>query len=115
VKAAPTLGFIWGDGVTGYSIKYAWRATAGSGGAERIILVTDRRLGAHVPDWPASGPAAGATAQDAEFTLVEMRVDAAGVGEAKASLTARIVVDAAAQTLALDGYEAAPGLLKVSR
>jgi len=26
VKAAPTVGFVWGDGVTGYSIKYAWRS-----------------------------------------------------------------------------------------
>ena len=26
VKTAPTLGYIWGEGVTGYSIKYAWRS-----------------------------------------------------------------------------------------
>jgi hypothetical protein len=26
IKAAPTLGFIWSDGPTGYSIKYAWRS-----------------------------------------------------------------------------------------
>ena len=35
------VGFIWGDGVTGYSIKYAWRAPAPAG-VERIVLVTDR-------------------------------------------------------------------------
>src|SRR5207249_6115637 len=28
VKAAPTLGYIWTEGVTGYSIKYAWHAPA---------------------------------------------------------------------------------------
>ena len=68
VKATPTLGFIWGDGVTGYSIKYAWRASS-SEGTERVVLVTDRRLGVHVPDWvPASS--AGA---EGEFTLVEMK------------------------------------------
>ena len=48
VKAAPTVGFIWGDGVTGYSIKYAWRRLARAA-TERIVLVTDRRLGAHAP------------------------------------------------------------------
>jgi hypothetical protein len=110
VKAAPTIGFIWGAGVTGYSIKYAWRTTDRAAG-ERIVLVTDRRLGAHVPHWAAA--AGGAT--DAEFTLIEMRVDAKGDGEGKASLATNVVVDAAAQTLALDGYATAPTLLRVSR
>ena len=105
VKAAPTIGFIWSEGVTGYSIKYAWRSSAG----DRIVLVTDRRLGAHAPDWP-SVPAAAA---DAEFTVIEMRVDAKGVGEGKTSLTTSVVVDAAAQTIALDGYQGAPALLRV--
>ena len=107
VKAASTIGFIWSEGVTGYSIKYAWR----SPGGDRIVLVTDRRLGAHAPDWPPV-PAAAA---DAEFTVIEMRVDAKGIGDGKTSLTTPVVVDAAAQTLALDGYQAAPALLKVSR
>ena len=111
VKAAPTLGFIWGAGVTGYSIKYAWRAASDKAGGERIVLITDRRLGAHAPDW---APAPGADT-DAEFTLIEMRVDAKGVGEGRTSLATNVVVDAAAQTLALDRYDSSPLLLKVSR
>jgi hypothetical protein len=107
-KAAPTVGFIWSDGVTGYSIKYAWRSTS-PGGGERIVLVTDRRLDSRAPA-PSSGAAA-----DAEFTVIEMRLDAKGAGEAKASLTTNVVVDAVAKTLALEGYEAAPVLLKVTR
>jgi hypothetical protein len=104
------VGFIWGDGVTGYSIKYAWRATAPQG-AERIVLVTDRRLGAHAPDWaPASS-----TGPESEFTLVEMLINGKGVGEAKTSLTSSVVVEAAAGTLALAGYPAAPVMLKVTR
>jgi hypothetical protein len=110
VKTAPTLGFIWGDGVTGYSIKYAWRASA-SEGAERIVLVTDRRLGAHAPDWvPPSN-----TGPEAEFTLIEMRINGKGVGEGKTSLTSSVDVDVAAGTLALAGYPAAPVMLKVTR
>jgi hypothetical protein len=105
VKAAPTLGYIWGDGVTGYSIKYAWRA------ADRIVLITDRRLGAHAPEWGlGAGPA-----PDAEYTLIEMRLDAKGGGEGKTSASANVVMDAAANTLALDGYAAAPATLKVTR
>jgi hypothetical protein len=110
IKAAPTLGYIWTDGVTGYSIKYAWHAPA-TDESERIVLVTDRRLNSHAPDWaPASG-----TAGDADFTVIEMRLDRRGVGEGKTSLTTRVAIDTAANTLALDGYAAAPALLKLSR
>jgi hypothetical protein len=107
VKAAPTLGYVWGEGVTGYSIKYAWRSPT----ADRIVLVTDRRLGVHAPDWTlqaAPGP-------QPDFTVIEMRLDAAGAGEAKASLSSGVVVDSAASTLALDRFAAAPTLLKVSK
>jgi hypothetical protein len=74
--------------------------------------VTDRRLGAHSTSWPVfevPGPADGA-----EFTVVEMRIDAKGLGEAKVA-PAPPVVDAAAHTLALDRYDAAPVLLRVTR
>jgi hypothetical protein len=107
VKAAPTLGYVWGEGVTGYSIKYAWRSPT----ADRIVLVTDRRLGVHAPDWAlqaAPGP-------QPDFTVIEMRLDATGAGEGKASLSSGVVVDSAASTLALDRFAAAPTLLKVSK
>lgn len=128
VKAAPTVGFIWSDAPTGYSIKYAWRASAAPNGVEgspnapqRVVLVTERRLGANSTSWPA--PAASkadasektlATA-NAEFTVVEMRIDGKGIGEAKSSLSSPVVVDAAANTLAIDKYADAPVLLKVTR
>ncbi|HKH71877.1 MAG TPA: hypothetical protein VKA59_11045 [Vicinamibacterales bacterium] len=110
IKAAPTVGFIWGDGPTGYSIKYAWRASSPNT-AERVVLVTDRRLGANVTSWPA--PVASSVG--AEFTVVEMRIDGKGVGEAKSSLTSPLVVDATANTIAIDKYADAPVLLKVTR
>lgn len=110
IKAAPTVGFIWSDGPTGYSIKYAWRSSS-PGVSERIVLVTDRRLGANATAWPQASAATGG----AEFTVVEMRIDGKGVGEAKSSLTSPVVVDKAANTLALDKYMEAPVLLKVTR
>jgi hypothetical protein len=117
IKAAPTVGFIWSDGPSGYSIKYAWRSSPAPSGVEgspqtgeRVVLVTDRRLGANATSWPSA--TAGA---DAEFTVVEMRLDGKGLGEAKSSLTSKVVVDTAANTLALDGYATAPVLLKVTR
>jgi hypothetical protein len=109
VKAAPTIGFVWGDGPTGYSIKYAWRASTPDG-RERLVLVTDRRLGTHLAS-PSAGPA---KAVDAEFTVIEMRLDAKG-GEGKTSLDSPVVVDSAAATLALGAYTTAPIFIKVTR
>jgi hypothetical protein len=110
IKAAPTLGYIWTDGVTGYSIKYAWRSPS-TEDKERIVLVADRRLNSHAPDW---GPAANTDA-DADFTVIEMRIDRQGVGEGKTSLTSKVAIDTEAKTLTLDGYASAPALLKVTR
>ena len=110
IKAAPTLGYIWTDGVTGYSIKYAWRSPA-TEDKERIVLVTDRRLDSHAPDWAPVSGAAG----DADFTIIELRLDRQGVGEGKTSLTTSVAIDTAANTLALDGYAAAPTSLRVTR
>lgn len=110
IKAAPTLGYVWTDGVTGYSIKYAWRSPAAEK-IERVVLVTERRLDSHAPDWSPASEAAG----DANFTLIEMRFDGHGAGEGKTSLSTKVTIDTAANTLALDGYAAAPALLKVTR
>jgi hypothetical protein len=52
---------------------------------------------------------------DLEFTVVEMRIDGKGVGEAKSSLTSPLVLDTAANTLAIDKYTDAPVLFKVTR
>ena len=110
VRGAPTIGFIWGDGPTGYSIKYAWRSVS-AGGQERLVLVTDRRLGAHVlPSPPIPDPAA-----DVEFTVIEARLDSKGAGEARTSLASKVVVDTDAKTLALENDAAAPVQLKVTR
>ena len=107
VRAAPTVGFIWGDGPTGYSIKYAWRDAADA--PTRLVVVTDRRLGAHAPGWPRmqGSPA------DAEFTVVEFRLDASGAWAGKMSSTTSVAADPAVRALTLEGYPDAPVLLKV--
>jgi hypothetical protein len=108
IGKAPTVGYIWTDEVTGYSIKYAYHAPLPDGG-ERIVLATDRRLGAYTAAWT---PPAGASVTDYEFTLVEMRLDSKGLGEGKASLTTKVTLDGEARTVALDDYAAAPAILR---
>lgn len=115
IGKAPVLGYIWTTDVTGYSIKYAYRTALPDGG-ERIILATDRRLGRHTPAWQpmAATPsgAEGSAETDYEFTLIEMRLDPKGVGEAKASLTTKVIIDNVAKTVALDNYAATPAILR---
>ena len=108
VKAAPTIGFVWADGPTGYSIKYAWQS-ASSEATRRIVLVTERRIGAYQSLWPSPVSPAG----DAEFTVIELHVDAAHNGEAKTSLVSEVIADPAAKTLALARYDAAPVQLRI--
>lgn len=110
VKAAPTVGFIWGDGPTGYSIKYAWHS-ASSDGHDRIVVVTDRRLGANATSWPRTSDATAVS----DFTVIELRVDGKGAGEGKVSSSTNVRVDADASTLALGTDVTTPVLLKVAR
>ena len=106
---AQTIGYLWTNDITGYSIKYAWRAPQPDGG-ERIILVTNRRLGAHTAGWK---PVAGGAETDYEFTVLEIRMDAKGTGEGKTSLTTRVVADNEAKTVALENYAAAGAILQI--
>jgi hypothetical protein len=112
---APTVGYLWTTDVTGYSIKYAFHASS-PGGGERIVLATDRRLGAYSPAWklapPAGTDASAKEPADYEFTFVEIRLDARGMGEGKTSLTTKVVSDSEARTVALDNYAATPSILE---
>src|SRR3989454_7203199 len=104
---APTVGYVWTDEVVGYSIKYAHRISL-PGGGERIIVGIDRRLGAGTAGWkPTTG-----TPTDYDFTVIEIHVDSKGLGEAKASLTTKVVLDNETKTLALDGYAATPAIFQ---
>ena len=104
---APTVGYIWTDEVVGYSIKYAYRIPLPVGG-ERIILATDRRLGAGTAGWkPTSG-----IPTEYDFTVMEIHMDSKGLVEAKTSLTTKVVLDNETKTLALDGYAAAPTIFQ---
>jgi hypothetical protein len=107
IGRAPTIGYVWTTDVTGYSVKYAWHMATPEG--ERIVLVTDRRIGAYSPGWKLKS---SDMPTDYEFTVLELRLDGKGVGEGKSSLTTKVLVDDAAGTLALDNYAAAPAIFQ---
>ena len=110
--AMTTIGYVWTSESAGYSVRYAYRV-AQPDGSQRIILMTDRRIGGSPQAWKPTGTAA---TEEYPFTLFELRLNKAGQGEGKASLTNKVTVDPAAKTIALENYSAAPVILsKVSR
>jgi len=104
---APTIGYLWTNDITGYSIKYAWHAPQ-PGGVDRIILASDRRLGAYTTAWK-SRPELPET--DYAFTLIELRVGPNGTIEGKTSLTTKVILENESKTLALENYAAAATVL----
>ena len=108
LQAARTVGYLWSSESAGYSLRYAYRMPQPDGG-ERIIFATDRRLGAWNDLWKPTG---GASPTPYEFTVIEVRLTPKGIGEAKTSLTGKVTIDAAAKTIALDGYTALPVVFK---
>jgi hypothetical protein len=108
LEQIPTVGYLWSSEVAGYALRYAGKVTGPDGG-ERIILITDRRLGNANDLWK---PAAPATASAFEFSVLELRLNAKGDGEGKTSLTGKVTPDTAAKILALENYDALPVILK---
>ena len=105
LNRVPTVGYIWTNDITGYSIKYAWHSPLPDG-TERIVLVSDRRLGAYSTAWKAQ-----AADTDYTFTLIELRSGPKGLIEGKTSLANKIVVDGEAKTVALENYAGATATL----
>jgi hypothetical protein len=114
MKETPALGYVWSSGeVSGYMIRYAVNLPDPNGG-ERIILVTDKRLGRWNNFWkPATGDPS-----NYDFSVLEIHLNANGEGEGKASLTSKVHLDSSAKILTLDDYNDSPvilrGLKKVS-
>jgi hypothetical protein len=108
IKKAPTLGILWTSENVGYSIKYAYRISQPDGG-ERIILVTDRRIGAWSNLWK---PTAAVTPQDYAFSIIELRLNSKGEGEGRGPLGGKVSLDNDAKTIDLDNYSVLPTVFK---
>jgi hypothetical protein len=109
LQKAPTVGILWTSESTGYSLRYAYRIPQPDGG-ERIIFATDRRLGSwNEQYWK---PAGSATPTNYPLTIIELRLNAKGEGEGRASLVGKITDDSAAKTIALENYAGQPVVLQ---
>ena len=108
LQRAPTVGYLWSSEVAGYAVRYAGKVTSPDG-VDRIILITNRRLGATNDLWK---PVGRGTPSTYDFSVIELRVNAKGEGEGKASLTGKVVPDSAAKVVALEDYGALPVVFK---
>jgi hypothetical protein len=103
IDKAPTIGILWTNENAGYPIRYAYHAALPDG-SERIILATSRSVTSlSSPPEAMKGP---------DFTIIELKMNSKGVGEGKASLNTKVVVDIEDKTVALGNYSAAPVVLK---
>src|SRR6516162_7514629 len=108
---APSVGYLWSSEVAGYALRYAVRLPQQDG--ERVILITDRRLGAWNELWkPVGSTANNAAATSYEFSVVELRLNPKGEGEGKISLNGTVALDSVQRTIALENYNALPVILK---
>ena len=108
LERAPTLGYLWSSEVAGYAIRFAGKVDEPNG-AERIILITNRRLGANTINWK---PVASAEPSTYDFSVIELHVNAKGQGEGKISLTGKVAPDSATKMLAPENYAALPVVLR---
>ncbi len=85
LRKAPRVGGVSAPGSLGLEIRFA-RRTAGTSGAEHVLLLTDRPIG-------AAEAANQSRSMDYPFTLVELKLNSAGRGEGTITLAARIGMD----------------------
>lgn len=108
LQKAPSVGMLWTSETVGYSIRYAYRLPQPDGN-ERIILATDRRLGAFNTFWKPTG---AGTTTDYPFSIIELRLNSTGIGEGKASLWSPVTIDNSAKSVAFENYSGLPVILK---
>jgi hypothetical protein len=106
LNASTTVGYLWSSEVAGYAIRYAGK-TMNPDGSERIVLITNRRLGAVNGSWKPAGTEPPAY----DFSVIELHVKANGEGEGKASINGRVGPDSLLKIVALENYDALPVVL----
>jgi hypothetical protein len=104
----PTVGYVWpAASPVGYSLKYAHRTSLPDGG-ERIVLVTDRRIGSYDnKGWTLPNP----VASDLPYSVIELDLPSSGAGTGNLSLGAEVMLDEAGGTVALAAGSAATNVL----
>jgi hypothetical protein len=99
----PRMGYIRTPDSIGWDIHFA-RKIPGKDGGERVVLLTDRRIGF----WEAANRPRSI---DYPFTVIELRLNRDGEGEGKMSVATKIIPDKENNIVTLEDYDIQPVLL----
>jgi hypothetical protein len=99
----PRMGYFRAPGSVGWDIHFARKLPLPDGG-ERVVLVTDRRIGF----WEASNQPRSI---DYPFTVIELRLNRDGEGEGKMSIATKIIPDKENNIVTLENYDIQPVML----
>ena len=99
----PRMGYIKTPDRVGWDLHFTRKIAAPDGG-ERVILVTDRRIGF----WEAANRPRSI---DYPFTVIELRLNRDGEGEGKMSVATKIIADKEDNVVTLENYDIQPVLL----
>jgi hypothetical protein len=103
-----TVGYLWSSEIAGYALRYASKID-GPDGSQRILLITQRRLGAVNQLWNLTIEGAPNTYA---FSAIELRLNAKGEGEGKASLVGKVAPDASTKIITIENYDALPAVFR---
>jgi hypothetical protein len=96
----PAVGHFGAPGNLSWDIHFARRLPLPEGG-ERIVLVTDRRIGF----WEAANQPRSI---DYPFTFIDIRLNRDGVGEGKMSIATKVIYDKNENMITLENYQTSP-------
>jgi len=99
----PRMGYLRAPGNLGWDIHFARKVPLPDGG-ERVVLITDRRIGF----WEAANQPRSI---DYPFTVIELRLNGDGEGEGKMSLATKITADKENNIVTLENYDISPVML----
>ena len=96
----PRMGHFGAPGNLSWDIHFARKAALPDGG-ERVLLITDRRIGF----WEEANQPRSI---DYPFTVIELRLNADGDGEGKMSIATKVIIDKDKNMVTLENYETQP-------
>ena len=96
----PAVGHFGAPGNLSWDIHFARKVPLPDGG-ERVVLITDRRIGF----WEAANQPRSI---DYPFTVIELRLNRDGEGEGKMSIATKIIHDKKENMITLENYETSP-------
>jgi len=96
----PVVGHFGAPGNLSWDIHFARRMPLPEGG-ERVVLVTDRRIGF----WEAANQPRSI---DYPFTVIDIRLNRDGEGEGKMSIATKVIYDKKDNMISLENFQTSP-------